>query len=129
VFKRTQKYTVAEFELLERLLAIFKKIVTTPQVIAEVSNLATLHGGELIAFRQILSGLIDVLSEDDVSSRAAASDLIFHRLGITDAAIVVSAHRGPLVLTDDLDLYLALAHRGLDVLNFNHMRGWNLLDQ
>ena len=50
LFKRTQKYTVAEFELLVRLLAIFKKIVTTPQVIAEVSTLATLYGAELIVF-------------------------------------------------------------------------------
>jgi hypothetical protein len=52
---------------------------------------------------------------------------LFSRLGLTDAAMATVCSRGILVLTADLDLQLALQHRGADALNFNHVRmlGWN----
>jgi hypothetical protein len=51
-FKLTQVYTVEDFELLERLIAYLGDIVTTPHILTEVSNLASLHGPELMSFRQ-----------------------------------------------------------------------------
>src|SRR5690349_21025753 len=50
-FKRTQQYTIEDFELLDLLAASFQRLVTTPHVLTEVSNLAALHGKELRAFR------------------------------------------------------------------------------
>jgi len=38
-FKRTDRYTVSDFILLTRFLAQFAKILTTPNVLTEVSNL------------------------------------------------------------------------------------------
>ena len=41
-FKRTQAYTIEDFELLERFIAEFKILITTPHVLTEVSNLGDL---------------------------------------------------------------------------------------
>ena len=61
------------------------------------------------------------------ASRAVVRDACFERLGLTDAAIAMLCERGMLVLTGDLELYLALQARGADALNFSHIRslGWS----
>ena len=43
-FKRTRQYTVADFELLLRVLANQKSLYTIAHVLAEVSNLTDLPG-------------------------------------------------------------------------------------
>jgi hypothetical protein len=42
-FKRTQVYTIEDFELLQGLIAYLGDVITTPHVLTEVSNLANLH--------------------------------------------------------------------------------------
>ena len=39
-FKRTSQFTAEDFKLLDRLLNQFARIVTTPQVLAEVNSLS-----------------------------------------------------------------------------------------
>jgi hypothetical protein len=41
-------------------------------------------------------------------------------LGLAEAAIAMASERQFLVLTADLDLYVALQSRGIDALDFNH---------
>jgi hypothetical protein len=122
-FKRTQKYTVDDFELLSELVDGFRKIVTTPNVLTEVSNLETLHGIERQQFRIILQRLTESIEERYIESRRATSNKSFARLGITDATISVLGEQGFLVLTDDHDLYQTLCSRQVDAVNFNHVRG------
>jgi hypothetical protein len=121
-FKRTQSYAIEDFELLAAFVERFAKVVTTPNVLTEVSNLATLHGSELQRFRLVLQTAAEVMEEHYIESRHAASDPHFERLGITDAGISILSGRGPLVLTDDLPLYVTLCERRIDAINFNHIR-------
>jgi hypothetical protein len=123
-FKRTDVYTVADFDLLELLLNQFDRRFTTPQVVTEVSNLGKLHGPEFAAFRDWLRRTVEVLEENPIDSRTATQHYLFARLGVTDAAIAVCCSQGPLVLTDDLDLYGALRTREMPAINFNHLRDW-----
>ncbi len=44
-FERTSSYTKEDYKLLLQFLANFKKLHTSPHVLAEVSNLADLCGG------------------------------------------------------------------------------------
>jgi uncharacterized protein YaiI (UPF0178 family) len=44
------------------------------------------------------------------------------KFGLTDAGIASLYEQGVLVLTDDLPLQQWLASKGLDALNFNHIR-------
>ena len=125
-FKRTRAYTIEDFDLLHRLLAWFGRLVSTPHVLAQVSDLTDLRGKELPMVRALFKQLVEVLEERYEESCALVRDVCFERLGLTDAAIATLCRRDVLVLTDDLDLHATLILRGVDALNFNHVRvlGW-----
>ena len=123
-FKRTQKHTVEDFELLERAIVWFGSLVTTPHVLGQVSDLATLHGNELSAVRNWFKLVVGETEERYEESRNVVKDACFERLGLTDAAIALLCGQRTLMLTDDLDLYDTLSRRGVDAVNFNHIRHW-----
>jgi hypothetical protein len=121
-FNRTQQYTVAEFRLLSRIVDQFPTVITTPHVLTEVSNLAGLREPELRTLRSILRGLTEKSHEVFEASKLVMADRAFARLGLTDAAILIAAASGCLVLTADLALHVELAARGIGAINFNHIR-------
>lgn len=129
-FKRTNTFTRKDFEFLSRFVQQFHRIVTTPHVLTEVSNLAA-HFQEpdrrscFASFREHLP----VLHEISHPAVSIAKDIdAFERLGITDAAIPAAAAQKFLVLTDDLPLYKTLCNSGVEAINFNHIRlsGWGV---
>jgi hypothetical protein len=125
-FKRTQNFTIEDFDLLLRLLDGFGKLITTPHVLSQVSDLTDLPGKELLTVRSLFSSLVERAEESYDDSRGLITHDLFSRLGLTDAAIATVCSKGILVLTTDLELQLALQERGADALNFNHVRslGW-----
>jgi hypothetical protein len=126
-FKRTQNFTIEDFELLTRLMDWFGKIVTTPHVLSQVSDLTDLSGKELREIRQKFKLVVEQIDESYDESRVLVADPIFERLGLADAAIATVCSREILVLTADVKLQLAVQQRGWDALNFNHVRqlAWN----
>jgi hypothetical protein len=122
-FRRTSAYDASDYELLEHLVSVFHRTLTTPHILTEVSNLASLSGSELASVREVMKDFVEIMEELHEPSRVVVQDRAFHRLGITDAAIS-SACAGLLVLTDDFDLYDSLGRRGIDAINFNHLREW-----
>jgi hypothetical protein len=104
-FTRTQKYTVKDFELLSKLLdRVFKTVLTTPNILTEVSNLATkLSENERQAFLVEMEKHVRILDEKYLPSGLACADRNYRTLGLTDA-VVLSLCPGVLVLTDDLAL-------------------------
>src|SRR6266481_5074076 len=52
-FKRTQDFTIDDFELLKRLITWFGKLIATPHVLSQVSDLSDLTGQELHKIRQL----------------------------------------------------------------------------
>jgi hypothetical protein len=58
-------------------------------------------------------------------SRLVVNESCFRRLGLTDAAIATLARHNYLFLTDDFGLYSTLTGRGVDAINFNHLRQLN----
>jgi hypothetical protein len=105
-----------------RLIGCFGKLITTPHVLSQVSDLTNLSGKESVAVRSQFRSLVQEIEEHYDESRAVVGDAVFERLGLADAAIATVCSRGILVLTADLDLHLALQFRGIDALNFNHVR-------
>jgi predicted nucleic acid-binding protein len=122
-FKRTSRYTKADYELLLRVLGTFKTLYTVPHVLAEVSNLTDLPGPERQRARFVLKEAISLLTEAAIPSARATADVLYPKLGLVDAAIgaVARAHNCT-VLTDDLDLYLLLSREGVNTVNFTHLR-------
>lgn len=127
-FKRTQDYTIEDFDLLKSLIGWFGKLITTPHVLSQVSDLADLPGQEQREIRQVFKWVAEQIEESYDRSRVLVADPIFERHGLADAAIATVCSRGILVLTSDVRLQLALQWRSADALNFNHVRplGWNL---
>lgn len=124
-FKRTQAYTIEDFDLLDRVMAGFKTLITTPHVLTEVSNLGDLYGQEREVFRSWFVRTVEQSREHYEESRSVVKETCFRRLGLTDAAIAALRSHGFLFLTDDLDLYVTLVNQGADAINFNHLRPLN----
>ena len=121
-FKRTSQFTVEDYDLLVRVLDCFEKIVTTPCILAEVSNLSgAIKDPAKTELFQRFAQAIDVLDEQYVRSETAASHASFPRLGLTDAGIICLSREKYVVLTADLDLYISLQKEGIDAINFRHL--------
>ena len=126
--KRLEKYTPDDVELLAGYVGQFKRILTTSTILTETSNLAAqvLSGQPKQALFRRLFPSFGASPPDDFQ-RCSVDGLtldesIFVRLGFTDASIAATVGAQHLLLTDDLDLYLATQAQGAPAINFTHMR-------
>lgn len=122
--KRTRAYDLDSFQLLLDLLAGFRTVVTTPNILTEASNLLR-HGGDDPISAEIAAAFqrfAEQQPETYLPSRDAARRPEFHRLGLTDCVIMALGTQPVSVLTDDLDLYISSVRAGLDAHNFAHYR-------
>jgi hypothetical protein len=118
-----QGFTETDYETLQNLIKNFQKVVTTPHILAEVSNHADKFKSE--SHQRIFSkfiSLIDLLEEHFESAKALARSDAFVRFGLTDTAISMLAAKKFLVLTVDLSLAGYLKKKGVDAINFNNLR-------
>ena len=124
-FKPCDVFEIEDFDLLEALVEYLGGVITTPHILTEVSNLAKLEAKELSAFRQVYKLAVEQMDEFYDESRAVVADAAFMPLGLTDAAIAVLQRRNRLVLTADFNLWGTLQGRGVDAVNFTHLRALN----
>ena len=61
--KRTDKYSIKDFELLARFMANFRSLAVTPHILTEVSNLGNLQGKERAEFRSWFARIIEQATE------------------------------------------------------------------
>ncbi|HKN23189.1 MAG TPA: hypothetical protein VJX73_17320 [Terracidiphilus sp.] len=128
-FKRVKAYTLADYELLVRLLSSFSTLLTTPHILTEVSNLANSlpewlkpdwhsNFAALIASEQDTPGLRERWTP--------ATDLAqmpeFIAFGITDAAVTELSAGALVVTAEDYRLSGVLRSKGIAVLNFGDLR-------
>ncbi len=122
-FKRTERFTIRDFSLLEGMLARFDRVVTTPNVLSEVNSLSNvLRGVARDGYFAEFARKIVTLHEEYVVSADVARHDCFSRLGLTDSGILHLVKDKYLVLTDDFRLYGILDKAGIDAVNFNHLR-------
>lgn len=121
-FKRTAQFTVEDFILLRTLCDQFSRIVITPHVLTEVSNVAIPAGPDLLRVRHSIRDYVLSAFEVRTPAEEIVSDKGYLRLGVADASVLGVTADGVFVLTDDVDLYLELSRRGLRCSNFNHLR-------
>jgi hypothetical protein len=119
--KRLRAYSVRDFELLCTLVSAASRVIVTPNTVTEASNLAgqISEPARTRVFAQ-LRALVTVAEERYITSRQAAENSTFLRLGITDAVVLETMEVDLTLLTADLDLYLEAARQGRTVVNFNH---------
>ena len=127
-FKRTRSFSTEDFQLLAGFIGNFKRLITTPNILTEVSNLSgqlseVLRSG----FYKDFATRIGSFDEDYLTSVGIASFAHFDKFGLTDSGIVELVKNKYLVLTDDLTLFAYLQNQPIDAINFNHIRPltWN----
>lgn len=119
----TKSFRTEDFPRLVWFLDQFDRMVTTPHVLTEISNLAQrLPDGLHQRFRLLFREAIGKLSERLEPSKRVSTDETFLRFGLTDAAISTIAPGRFLVFTDDHPLFGLLHKRGADVVHFDHIR-------
>ena len=105
------------------MLEDYTSISTTAHVLAEVSNLANKLSGQLRTdWYTELAEYAVVTAEAHVGTSAVGRLPEVTRFGITDAALrhLAQSHT---VITIEFKLSGYLKQIGLDVINFNHLRG------
>ena len=121
--KRLNKYSVGDFDLLLRFCGLFRRILTTPHVLTEVSNLTqNPDDRRLSAFFKFFADQCGVLIERYQISADIVRHSLFLSFGLADSALAMESDEGMLLLTDDFSLCAALQKRGRDAINFNHLR-------
>lgn len=119
-FRRTATFTLADFDLLERTLPRYARLVTTAAVLTEVSNPMgnSFHRTIAATVVQVCGAFIEKgLPKNDVFA-----DHAFSRLGFADASILAVTDANTVVLTDDVHLYLAALGQDFQAINFRHLR-------
>jgi hypothetical protein len=123
-FKRTEMFTADDFDLLDRLIGQFTKVVTVPNILTETSNLAGQIRGDLKnGLFTVFAAGVSRLEENYVASVRASESGEFVKFGLTDAVITSLAQDKYLVLTAEWPLYGYLQKLGIDAINFHHLRG------
>jgi hypothetical protein len=127
--KRTRQYLAEDFDLLLNLLKLFHNhIITTPNVLTEVSNLLGDYSSpDQKRLWSIFASAISILEENYLPSKNLCQTPIFSKFGLTDSAIIKLVKEKYLVLTDDAMLFQYLEKSRIDVLNFTQLRTSNLL--
>lgn len=117
-FKRTNMFSVEDFDTLVAILAEFKVLVTTPHLLTEVNSLANALPEYLKSswcehfamqterFHEVLDPAVSIMKQ-----------ATFNPFGLADAAIHC-ASVDTLVLTEDFRLSGFLSSQGIQTLNF-----------
>jgi rRNA-processing protein FCF1 len=127
-FKRTASFEINDFRLLLSILRRFNKIITTPNILTEVSNLSNqLPNNFKLTYYSEFANQVLLLDEKYITSSNICSLEHFRKFGLTDSGIIEAAKNQHLVLTDDFKLTNFLENMKVDVINFNHIRLLRLL--
>jgi hypothetical protein len=125
-FKRTITFTVDDFYTLSFVFRFFTKVVTTPNILTEVSNLSNQLPDDIkpLYYSEFAKKLSE-LEEQYIASINISTLEHFKKFGLTDSGIIELVKDRYLVLTDDLKLASYLQNVGIDALNFNNIRTLN----
>jgi len=140
-FEPTHNYSKDDYDLLCKIIRPFKKIVVTPQVIAEISNISrqSLSGAKL---QQYLCAVIDFFKDRERMEEHHVffenwNDKSVGRLcsfGFVDMGMFeIAEQRGVPILTDEEDLYNFSKKKipiiKLSVIKYSNLKKFNLPSQ
>ena len=122
--RRLRGFTIADYDVLRRMVREAGRVFVTPNTLTEASNLLAQHGEPDRSL--LLGGLRSLIEESEevvVRSAEASSNAEYVRLGLTDAALLEAVTADTPVLTVDFDLYRAAWRKEPDAaVNFAQYR-------
>ncbi len=123
-FKRTQQYTVEDFDIVHKFVRPFHLLVTTPHVLSELSNLSkALKDQRAATYFVTLVEVLKRATEVHIEKDRLLADQRLPRFGFTDLSLLEAARELKcLVLTDDFAACGMLQTEKCAAINFNHLR-------
>lgn len=122
-FKRTVEYSSEDFDILKRFVDPFRRVITTPNIITEVTNIVeSLNRSEEYRLFKFLHKSLMSLREEYIASLKVTQTTCFEKFGLTDSTIFFLAKNGLLILTADMPFYHYLVSQKMPAINFNHLR-------
>jgi hypothetical protein len=123
VHKRLTEFTEDDFDLLIETLDKVGTLVATPNTLTEASNwLRYIREPARSEIQDTFRKFINGYREIAIDSRSACARTEFIRLGLADCAVLEVARDDVVILSTDLDLYLAALASNYACINFNHLR-------
>ena len=121
--KRTNKFSIRDFENLNKFLVQMDEVATTSQVMVEVSNLLAQTDDEKRSeLRLTFQAVLSLMPEHHQAARALANGQYFIRLGLTDAGLLDESLRDHLLVTADGPLHSTACELGHSCIHFNEIR-------
>lgn len=123
--KRLAAYRPNDFDLLLRFAERFERMLLSPNVLTETSNLAVSSGMNEDATRRMRGGLAAMIAEADetyIPSATAVRRPEYAWLGLTDSALLTLCSQGHTLLTSDTRLQAEALKAGFDAINFERLR-------
>ena len=124
-----KKYSIDDFELLKKILKVFNRMVITPQVIAEISNLSITKSGLYgERFLQYLRAVVKILREVEEHYEACkclwGMEIgVVGRFGFVDMTMFeLSKNINMPILTDDLPFFLYCSEKQRPSINFEYIK-------
>lgn len=124
--KRTEKFTIEDYEVLIKLIGKYKKVVFTPHLITEITNLTDSFVNR--GFFEFLSVFLksELFVEEFETWVSLFESKAFVKFGLADSAIYRLSH-DCMILTDDMKLYGYISTQTKNCINFEHIRSKYLL--
>lgn len=127
-----QSYDCTDYDLLKKIIAYFKKIVITPQVIAELSNLSTssrskMYGKDLHKYFGVVLHFLETAEENHlkISELLDKEVKIVSTFGLTDLTMLqISRDTNMPILTDDAPFYAYAISQRAPMIQFQHIKAF-----
>jgi hypothetical protein len=114
---KTGRYSQSDLDKIVRFIDLFENKITTPHILAEVSNLIDKDR----ILQSALWTFIKISNEQITESAKLCEEIGFLELGLTDAGIIYHCRDSFLVVTMDGPLYNFLQTIGIDVVTFDQI--------
>jgi len=127
VLKRTEAYSLDDHRMLRSLVGRFRRLIVTPHVLAELTNLApSVEDRRVRYFFAHVVRVVGASREVHTEKGVLLNNPALPRFGFADLSVVEAARTiGCLVVTDDFKAAGLLRTSGCAVLNLNHLRGFS----
>jgi hypothetical protein len=121
--KRLDTYDETDFDILCAEIDKFAKIVFTPNMLTEASNIMRQIADPIRSrICATMARFVGQVEERVVGSRQAVLRKEYIRLGLSDCVLLDVLQSESTLLTADFDLYFAATSLGLPAINYRHIQ-------
>jgi len=125
-----KKYSTDDFELLSKIISYFHKIIITPQIIAEISNLTITKGFFGSKLNSYVSKVISFLRLENTHEKYQPicslwnTDVgVLSNFGLTDITMFELAKNNNMpIVTDDFPFYSYCFSNKIPIIKFEHIK-------